>query len=186
MDSIAGTLVSDNTKLYLRDCQDHIAQLHDLVEGYRDAISTLVSLHLSVSSHRMNEAMRVLTVFAARFMPLSFVAGVYGMNFDPQCVPLQYAGAWLGLGVSFGARSDAARSRRHVRFLSAARVAGRVNAASISRRSRAVRPGRRPRIAARPPGPSRLRSRRAPQVRTLARCRSPATVFRRSARPEGR
>jgi len=87
IDSIAGTLVSDNTKLYLRDCQDHIAQLQDLVEGFRDAISTLVSLHLSVSSHRMNEAMRVLTVFAALFMPLSFVAGVYGMNFDPNASP---------------------------------------------------------------------------------------------------
>jgi magnesium transporter len=87
MDSIAGTLVSDNTKLYLRDCQDHLVQLQDLVEGYHDAIFTLVSLHLSVSSQRMNEAMRVLTVFAALFMPLSFMAGVYGMNFDPDASP---------------------------------------------------------------------------------------------------
>lgn len=87
MSTVAGHLVSDSTKLYLRDCEDHVVQLQDLIEGYRDAVSTLVSLHLSVSSQRMNEIMRVLTVFAALFMPLSFIAGVYGMNFDPSASP---------------------------------------------------------------------------------------------------
>ncbi len=82
MSTVAGHLVSDSTKLYLRDCQDHIVQFHDLVEGYREAVLTLISLQLSVSSQRMNDIMRVLTVFAALFMPLSFVTGVYGMNFD--------------------------------------------------------------------------------------------------------
>lgn len=87
MGTVAGHLVSESTKLYLRDCTDHIVQFHNLIEGYREEVSTLVSLHLSVSSQRMNETMRVLTVFAALFMPLGFVAGLYGMNFDPEASP---------------------------------------------------------------------------------------------------
>lgn len=88
MGSIGGVLVSENTRLYLRDCQDHIVQLHELVESYRENVSSLMSIHLGASSQRLNEAMKVLTVFAAVFMPLSFIAGVYGMNFDPDISPL--------------------------------------------------------------------------------------------------
>ncbi|KPK17339.1 MAG: hypothetical protein AMJ62_01400 [Myxococcales bacterium SG8_38] len=87
MASIAGTLVSDETKIYLRDCQDHIVQLNEVTESYGDTVSALVSIHLSLASQRLNEVMKVLTVFAALFMPLSFIAGVYGMNFDPDASP---------------------------------------------------------------------------------------------------
>ncbi|MGB5810379.1 MAG: magnesium/cobalt transporter CorA [Polyangiales bacterium] len=87
MGNIGGELVSENTRLYLRDCQDHIQQVHELVESYRENVSALVSIHLGASSQRLNEVMKVLTVFAAVFMPLSFIAGVYGMNFDPDISP---------------------------------------------------------------------------------------------------
>ena len=87
MASIAGPLVSDDTKIYLRDCQDHIVQLNEVTESYNETVSALVSIHLSLASQRLNEVMKVLTVFAAVFMPLSFIAGVYGMNFDPDASP---------------------------------------------------------------------------------------------------
>ena len=78
MASLAGTLVSDETKIYLRDCQDHIVQLNEVTESYGDTVSALVSIHLSL---------KVLTVFASLFMPLSFIASLYGMNFDPAVSP---------------------------------------------------------------------------------------------------
>lgn len=87
MASLAGSLVSEDTKVYLRDCQDHIVQLNEVTESYGDTVSALLSIHLSVASQRLNEVMKVLTIFAALFMPLSFIAGVYGMNFDPGASP---------------------------------------------------------------------------------------------------
>jgi len=68
---------------YLRDCADHANQLVDLVELYREVSSDLVSAYLSRASQRMNETMRVLTVFSTIFIPLGVLASVYGMNFDP-------------------------------------------------------------------------------------------------------
>jgi magnesium transporter len=81
-------LISDDTRIYLRDCYDHAVQIMDLVETYRDLASSLTDLYLSSVSQRMNEIMKVLTVFAAIFIPLTFVAGVYGMNFDTDVSPL--------------------------------------------------------------------------------------------------
>lgn len=75
--------LSQTTRLHLRDCLDHARQLVDLTEAARDRAAGLLDLHLSVMSNRMNEIMRVLTVISTIFMPLSFIAGVYGMNFDP-------------------------------------------------------------------------------------------------------
>jgi magnesium transporter len=76
-------LVTDETRVYLRDCYDHTVQLIDLLENQRELGSGLRDMYLSLLSHRMNEIMKVLTIFAAIFIPLSFVAGLYGMNFDP-------------------------------------------------------------------------------------------------------
>ncbi len=73
---------NDNTKLYLRDCYDHIIQLMDIVETYREIASGLVDIYLSSISNHMNEVMKVLTIIATIFIPLTFIAGVYGMNFD--------------------------------------------------------------------------------------------------------
>ena len=69
------------TLIYMRDVYDHTIQVIDAVETYRDIASGLVDLYLSSVSHRMNEVMKVLTIIATIFIPLTFVAGIYGMNF---------------------------------------------------------------------------------------------------------
>ena len=74
-------LVSKGTKVYLRDCYDHTVQLMDLVESYRDVLSGLMELYLSSVGIRTNEIMKVLTVISSIFIPLTFIVGVYGMNF---------------------------------------------------------------------------------------------------------
>jgi magnesium transporter len=76
--------VSEPTKLYLRDCEDHSAQGSDLTDTYREVATDLMSSYLSSISNRMNEVMKFLTIIASVFIPLSFIAGLYGMNFDPQ------------------------------------------------------------------------------------------------------
>lgn len=68
---------------YLRDCYDHSVRLLESLEMCRDSAVSLMSLHLSTMSHRMNEVMKVLTIIATIFIPLSFITGLYGMNFDP-------------------------------------------------------------------------------------------------------
>jgi magnesium transporter len=71
-----------DTRLYLRDLYDHAVQVLDVVESYREMVVSLVDLDLSRLSIRLNEVIRVLTVISTVFMPLSFIASVYGMNFD--------------------------------------------------------------------------------------------------------
>lgn len=75
-------LIATETRTYLRDAYDHAIQLIDLVEAYREFASDLTDLYLSSISNRMNEIMKVLTIISTIFIPLSFVAGVYGMNFN--------------------------------------------------------------------------------------------------------
>jgi magnesium transporter len=75
-------LIRPDTKLYLRDCYDHSVQLMDVVESYRDVLSGLTEIHISSIGLRTNEIMRILTVITSIFIPLTFIAGVYGMNFD--------------------------------------------------------------------------------------------------------
>src|SRR4029434_8609708 len=74
--------VRRETRVYLRDCYDHTVQLMDLVESYRDVLSGLMELYLSAVGIRTNEIMRLLTVISSVFIPLTFIAGVYGMNFQ--------------------------------------------------------------------------------------------------------
>jgi magnesium transporter len=74
--------VTDATRVYLRDCYDHAVQLIDLLESYRDIAGDVRDFYLSSISNRMNEIMKTLTVIATIFLPLSFIAGVFGMNFD--------------------------------------------------------------------------------------------------------
>lgn len=74
-------LLDDETRVHLRDCYDHVVQIIDLVETYRELCADMSDLYLSSLSNRMNEIMKVLTVIATIFMPLSFITGVYGMNF---------------------------------------------------------------------------------------------------------
>jgi len=81
------SLLSDHTRVYLRDCYDHTIQLMDMVETYREIGSGLIEIYLSSVSTRMNEVMKVLTIIATIFIPLGFIAGLYGMNFNPQASP---------------------------------------------------------------------------------------------------
>ena len=74
-------LIKKPTKIFLRDVYDHIIQVIDTVETLRDTVSGLLDLYLSVISNRMNEVMKVLTIIATIFIPLTFIAGIYGMNF---------------------------------------------------------------------------------------------------------
>jgi magnesium transporter len=76
-------LFTEETRLYLRDSYDHTIQLFDLIETDRDMSSGLLDVYLSSLSNRMNEIMKVLTIISTIFIPLSFIAGVYGMNFNP-------------------------------------------------------------------------------------------------------
>jgi magnesium transporter len=80
-------VIRDETRVYLRDCSDHTFQIIDLVETYRELAGDLLDLYHSSLSNRMNEVMQVLTVIATIFIPLTFIAGVYGMNFDPNVSP---------------------------------------------------------------------------------------------------
>jgi magnesium transporter len=74
-------LVRKPTQLYLRDCYDHTVQVLDIVETYRELAGGLMDVYLSSVSNKMNEVMKVLTVIATIFIPLTFIAGIYGMNF---------------------------------------------------------------------------------------------------------
>jgi magnesium transporter len=78
---------SDTARFYLRDTYDHTLQLMDVVETQREIASGLADFYLSSMSHRLSEVMRVLTVISTVFIPLTFIAGVYGMNFDPTTSP---------------------------------------------------------------------------------------------------
>lgn len=79
--------VSADTRLYLRDTYDHAVQVMDMVETFREIASGLMDLYLSGVSNRMNEIMKVLTIISTIFLPLTFIAGVYGMNFDVDASP---------------------------------------------------------------------------------------------------
>jgi magnesium transporter len=74
--------VAATTLPYLRDVVDHAIRSLDTIETYRDTAATLIDMYMSSSSHRLNEVMRVLTVIATIFIPLTFIVGIYGMNFS--------------------------------------------------------------------------------------------------------
>jgi len=75
-------LIKETTQIYLRDIYDHTIQVIDSIEAFRDILSSMVDVYLSSISNRMNDIMKVLTIIATIFIPLTFIAGVYGMNFD--------------------------------------------------------------------------------------------------------
>ncbi len=104
-------LIGSETRVFLRDCYDHAVQILDMTETYRELASSLLELYLSTVSNRMNEVMKVLTVLASIFIPLTFLAGIYGMNFDPDASPWNmpelewywgYPAFWVAAGVLAG------------------------------------------------------------------------------------
>ncbi|MDJ0708564.1 MAG: magnesium/cobalt transporter CorA [Leptolyngbyaceae cyanobacterium MO_188.B28] len=99
-----GDFISQDLDIYLRDCYDHAVQLLDIVESYKEACAGLMNIYLSAVSNRMNEVMKTLTVISTIFIPMSFVVGIYGMNFNPESSPLNmpelnwywgYPSVWL-------------------------------------------------------------------------------------------
>ncbi len=85
---IDSPFIGEQTQVYLRDVADHAAVAVDIIETYRDMVASLNDLYLSRISIRMNEIMKVLTTIATIFIPLSFIAGLYGMNFNTAASPL--------------------------------------------------------------------------------------------------
>ncbi|MGZ8187498.1 MAG: magnesium/cobalt transporter CorA [Methylosarcina sp.] len=75
-------LLDERTKRYFTDVYDHAIRISEAIESYRDLIAGMMDIYLSSISNKMNETMKVLTVFASIFIPLTFIAGVYGMNFE--------------------------------------------------------------------------------------------------------
>ncbi|MFT5302018.1 MAG: magnesium transporter [Mariniblastus sp.] len=102
---------AEETHYYLRDCYDHTIQIIDLLDSYQELCSNLRDYHMSIVSNRMNEVMKVLTITGTIFIPLTFIAGIYGMNFNTQLPgnmpelnwPYGYVFAWLlMLGTGLG------------------------------------------------------------------------------------
>ncbi|MDD4201953.1 MAG: magnesium/cobalt transporter CorA [Candidatus Omnitrophica bacterium] len=97
-------LIKKTTAVYLRDIYNHTIQIIDTIESFRDTVSGTLDIYLSSVSNRMNEVMKVLTIIATIFIPLTFVAGIYGMNFNTAISPLNmpelnwrygYVFAWI-------------------------------------------------------------------------------------------
>ena len=84
----SGEFISPEIRVYLQDCYDHTIQVRDIVETYRELSSGLMDIYLSSMSNKMNEVMKLLTIISTIFIPLTFIVGVYGMNFNPDSSPL--------------------------------------------------------------------------------------------------
>jgi magnesium transporter len=80
-------LIAEPTRVYLRDCHDHAIQIIDLIETFRDIDASVMDVYLSGVSQRMNQIIKVLTVITTVFIPLTFIVGVYGMNFHTDASP---------------------------------------------------------------------------------------------------
>ena len=76
------TLINATSDIYLRDLSDHVTRIIDTVETYRDLLSGIMDIYLSTNANKMNEVMKVLTIMSSIFIPVTFIAGVYGMNFE--------------------------------------------------------------------------------------------------------
>ncbi len=110
-----GALMEESVDIYLRDVYDHAIQIMDSVETMRDMVAGMMDIYLSSMSNRMNEVMKVLTVIATIFMPITFIAGVYGMNFEymPELSwRWGYPAAWLLILIVSGGMAIAFKRKR--------------------------------------------------------------------------
>lgn len=82
LEKIESPLIEERTNKYIRDLYDHIIQVNESIETYREMIWGLMDMYMTTISNKMNEVMKVLTIMASIFIPLTFLAGIYGMNFD--------------------------------------------------------------------------------------------------------
>ena len=99
MERTESQLVTDATHLYLRDVYDHSVQVIDTMETFRDMLAGMLDTYLSSLSNRMNEVMKVLTIIATIFIPLTFIAGIYGMNFKHMPELEWRWGYWAALAI---------------------------------------------------------------------------------------
>ena len=91
-------LINESGKIYLRDVHDHMIQIIDTIESFHDMVSGMLDIYLSSISNKMNAVMKVLTIIATIFIPLTFVAGIYRMNFEhmPELKwRWAYPGVWI-------------------------------------------------------------------------------------------
>ncbi|HEX5637247.1 MAG TPA: magnesium/cobalt transporter CorA [Gammaproteobacteria bacterium] len=93
-------LVQEHTLIYYRDVLDHVLRVSESLDSYRDILSNLLDVYNSSISNKMNEVMKVLTVFASIFIPLTFIVGIYGMNFE-YMPELKWRWAYPALWISF-------------------------------------------------------------------------------------
>lgn len=99
------TLIQPTTDVYLRDVHDHVVRVIETVENYRDLINGMMDIYLSSLSNKMNEVMKVLTIISTLFIPVTFIVGVYGMNFDymPELrSPYGYGATWIVMLIIMG------------------------------------------------------------------------------------
>jgi magnesium transporter len=80
-------LIQKSTRIFLRDLYDHIKNCMDTIENYREVINGLVETYRSSSAYRLNEIVKVLTIISTIFIPLTFIVGIYGMNFNSEISP---------------------------------------------------------------------------------------------------
>ncbi len=93
-------LIDEKTHIYLKDVSDHVIRVIESIESYREILTGLLDIYISSVSNKMNEIMKVLTVFASIFIPLTFLAGIYGMNFE-YMPELQWRWAYPALWIIF-------------------------------------------------------------------------------------
>jgi magnesium transporter len=93
------SLICESTEIYFRDVHDHSIRVIDTVETYRDLLSGMMDIYLSSVSNKMNEVMKVLTIISTIFIPVTFIAGVYGMNFENMPEIRSENGYWITWGV---------------------------------------------------------------------------------------
>ena len=82
IEKIENPIIEERTRDYFRDVYDHIIQINENIEIYRDMVWGLMDMYMTTVSNKMNNIMKVLTIIATIFIPLTFIAGIYGMNFD--------------------------------------------------------------------------------------------------------
>jgi magnesium transporter len=87
-------MIDESDRVYFRDVYDHLVRMYDITEGVRDLVSGTLDTYLSVASNRMNDVMKTLTIITTIFMPISFLAGFFGMNFFQPAAPLP---AWTSM-----------------------------------------------------------------------------------------
>ncbi len=95
-------LIKSSSDIYLRDLSDHVTRIIDTVETYRDLLSGIMDIYLSTNANRMNEVMKVLTIMSSIFIPVTFIAGVYGMNFENMPELKTQNGYFITCGVMLG------------------------------------------------------------------------------------